>query len=98
MADERKSTPSRNDPAVQGAKVNNGLKRPLSRPFGSRTPSIPDSPKCVLNLFRIGALLMAGRLRLAGPALGPDLSTAIDSFCTGPSLRSYFHLHLVSDS
>jgi [pyruvate, water dikinase]-phosphate phosphotransferase / [pyruvate, water dikinase] kinase len=46
----------------------------------------------------MNGLLTISELASAGPGSGRDLSTPIDSLHTGPRVRSYFHLHLVSDS
>src|SRR5215217_9500976 len=46
----------------------------------------------------MNGLLTISDLAAAGPGSGRDLSTVIDSLHTDRRVRSYFHLHLVSDS
>ena len=46
----------------------------------------------------MNGLLTITDLAAAGPGSGRDLSTVIDSLHTDLRVRSYFHLHLVSDS
>src|SRR5215213_1840745 len=46
----------------------------------------------------MNGLLTISDLAAAGPDSGRDLSTVIDSLHTDRRVRSYFHLHLVSDS